>query len=61
MPSLSTILHYLPMVIAPFALFIFSLVSAYVLKFGLRRTGISADYVVFGLFVTLAVVLGGAV
>lgn len=57
--TLQTVLHYLPFVVAPFVLFLFSLVSAYVLKFGLPKTGINFDYILFTFFVVIACLLGG--
>ena len=51
----------LPLLVAPAMLMVFSLVSAYVLKFGVSRTGISFDYVLFSIYVILALVLGGAI
>lgn len=55
------VLHYLPLIVAPVVLALFSLVSAYVFKFGLRRTGISFDYILFAIYVVIALVLGGAI
>ena len=51
----------LALVIAPVAIFIFTLVTAYVLKFGIRRSGINMDYALFALFVIAALVLAKAV
>ena len=59
--SWQTVLHYLPLVVAPVVLALFSLVSAYVFKFGLRGTGISFDYILFALYVIVALILGGAI
>lgn len=56
---LQIVLHYLPLVVAPFVLFLFSLVSAYVFKFGLPKTGINFDYILFTSFVVIACLLGG--
>lgn len=55
------ILDYLPLIVAPVILFLFSLVSAYVFKFGLRNTGIHFDYVIFSLIMIAALALGGAI
>lgn len=59
--TLETVLHYLPLFVAPAVLVLFSIVSAYVLKFGIRRTGIHFDYILFAIFVVLALMLGGAI
>lgn len=59
--SFSTIIQYLPLVVAPVVLALFSFISAYVFKFGLPRTGINQDYVLFVIFVVLACIFGGAV
>lgn len=59
--NLQLILNYLPVVIAPVVLIIFSLISAYVFKFGLKHTGINTDYILFSIFVVIALVLGGAI
>ena len=61
MPVIETIFAFLPLIVAPFILFLFSLVSAYVLKFGMRMTGINADYVIFGVIVILCAVFGGVI
>lgn len=55
------IFDYLPIVVSPVVLFLFSLVSAYVFKFGIRNTGIHFDYVIFSIITVAALVLGGAV
>lgn len=54
-------LHYLPFFVAPIVWFLFSLISAYVFKFGVRRTGIHFDYVLFAIVVIIASVLGGVI
>lgn len=58
---MSEFLDLLPLVVAPFVLVIFSLVSAYIFKFGLPRTNILPDYMVFTIFIVLGLVLGGAI
>ena len=55
------ILHYLPLLVAPIVLFIFTLVSAYVLKFRIPKSGLGFDYIVFTLIILAGLVLGGAI
>lgn len=50
----------LPLLVAPGVLVVFTLVTAYVLKFGLPRTGINFDYILFALVVIVSLVVGGA-
>lgn len=59
--AMQVILGVLPFIIAPCVLAIFSIVSAYVFRFGMPHTGIIPDYVVFSLFVILAALLGGVI
>lgn len=56
---MTAFLSFLPMIVAPFVLCIWSLVSAYVFKLGVRGSGIGFDYIVFTLVVVLGCVLGG--
>lgn len=56
---LETVYNSLPFFVAPFILALFSFISAYVLKFGVRGTGIHADYIMFTFYVVLACLLGG--
>lgn len=58
---LSSILEFLPLIVAPLILLVWSLVSAYVLKFGLRGSGIGMDYIILTALVALALVFGGAI
>lgn len=58
---LQNILYFLPMLVAPFVLLIFTMISAYVLKFNVRRSGLGFDYVIFTLIVLLGLRLGGAI
>ena len=55
------ILHYLPLLVAPIVLFIFTLASAYVLKFRIPNSGLGFDYIVFTLIILAGLVLGGAI
>ena len=59
--TLAFIIERIPVVVAPVVLMIFSLVSAYVFRFGLPRTGINFDYVLFALATVIALVAGGAI
>lgn len=61
MSVISSILHYAPMVLAPFILVVFSMISAYVLKFRLKGGGLGFDYAVFAIVVILCLTLGGAI
>lgn len=58
---LSNVLEFLPLIVAPLILLVWSLVSAYVLKFGLRGSGIGMDYIILTVLVALALVFGGAI
>lgn len=55
------VIRILSFIIAPCILVLFSVVSAYVFKFGLSRTGIIPDYIVFSLFVVIALLAGGVI
>ena len=61
MSVVKSILQSLPMFVAPFILVIFSMVSAYVFRFGLPRTGIHFDYILFVIVVVVALAIGGAI
>lgn len=61
MGVIANIIRYAPMVVAPFVLLIFSMVSAYVMKFRLPRGGLGFDYVIFAIVVILGLKLGGAI
>ena len=50
----------LPNLLAPAALILLSLVTAYVFRFGLPKTGIFFDYLLFAGITLLALVAGGA-
>ena len=58
---LNNILYYAPLVVAPFVLLMFSLISAYVMKFRLPRGGLGFDYAIFTLLVVIGLKLGGAI
>jgi len=56
---LKELLYNLPIVVAPLALVLLTLVTAYVFKIGVAKTGIAFDYVLFVLFIVIALVAGG--
>lgn len=58
---IQAIITYAPLFVAPFVLFLFSLISAFVLRFRLPRGGLGFDYVIFSLIVILGLKLGGAI
>lgn len=58
---LSDFLNSLPLFVAPFILAMYSLVSAYVFKFSIPRSGISFDYIVFTVVVVVSLAIGGAI
>lgn len=58
---LASILSILPLLVAPFILIVWSLVSAFVFKLGLKGSGIGFDYVVFTLIMAIALLAGGAI
>lgn len=53
------ILAMLPLFIAPFILCMFSLVTAYVLKFGLKGSVIHADYMIFVVYILILLLRTG--
>ncbi len=58
---ISKIIYYAPLVVAPFVLLIFSMVSAYVYKFRLAKGGLGFDYIIFTVIILLGLKLGGAI
>lgn len=58
---LAKIIYYAPLVVAPFVLIVFSMVSAYVLKFRIARAGLGFDYIIFTVIILLGLKLGGAI
>lgn len=59
--SLGQIFYYAPLFVAPFLLAIFSLISAYVLRFRLPKSGLGFDYMIFTVILVLALKIGGAI
>lgn len=58
--TIDKVLDLLPLIVAPVVLFVFTLVTAYVFKFGLPRTGIHFDFVLLAIVVVVSLVIGGA-
>lgn len=58
---LEKVLYMAPMIVAPFVLCIFTMISAYVFKFNIRRGGLGFDYFIFTLVVVVGLKLGGAI
>lgn len=58
---MSMILARLPLIIAVGGLVLFSMITAYVMKFGVRNSGIRFDYFLFALYIVVALVLGKAI
>ena len=56
---LTVILNLLSLLVAVFILAVWSLISAYVFRLGLRGSGIGFDYLVFTMFVAIACAAGG--
>lgn len=56
-----TIVGVLSMIVAPVMMVVWSLVSAYVFRLGLRGSGIGFDYIVFTIIVAVALAAGGAI
>ncbi len=52
---------FLAIAVAPLILVFFSLVTAYVLRLGVKGSGIHFDYILFALYVVAALVIGGAI
>lgn len=61
MSVLNAIVSYAPMIVAPFVLILFSLISAYVLKFRLPKGGLGFDYIIFAIVLVLCLTVGGAI
>ena len=59
--TISILISRLPLLIAPFILMMFSMISAYVLRFRLPRGGLGFDYIVFTIIVVVALRIGGAI
>lgn len=58
---LATILDVLPLLVMPFVLLMWSLISAYVFRLGFRGSGIGADYIIFTVIMLIALVRGGVI
>lgn len=58
---LDTLLSALPILVAPFILIVWSLVSAYVFRLGFRGSGIGLDYFIFTLIMVVALKFGGVI
>ena len=61
MEVLATIFQWAPLVVSPFVLLMFSMVSAYVFKFRLPRGGLGFDYIIFTIVLVVGLKLGGAI
>lgn len=61
MSVLNAIVSYAPMIVAPFVLILFSLISAYVLKFRLPKGGLGFDYIIFAIVLVVCLTVGGAI
>lgn len=55
------VLSYLPLIIAPFMVIVFTMVTAYVRKFNIPQSGLMQDYIVLAIIVVAALKLGGAI
>lgn len=55
-----SIAKIVPVIVAPLAMILLSVVTAYVAKIGKPHTGIYFDYVIFVLVIAMALVAGGA-
>ena len=57
---IENILEFLPLIVSPFILLVWSMITAYVFKFGMRGSGIGLDYIIFTILVVAALFFGGA-
>lgn len=57
---LAMIINNLPLFVAPFVLFMFSLITAYVWKFKMPKGGLGFDYVIFTVVIVFGLIAGGA-
>lgn len=61
MSAIQSFLSMIPMFVTPFILALFTFISAYVFRFGMSKSGIHFDYILFSIYVIAACVLGGAI
>lgn len=55
------LIQKLPILIAPVILMLFSMITAYVLKFNIKRSGLGFDYIVFSVLVLVCLYMGGVI
>ena len=58
---LSRIISQLQILSAPLLFVVFSLVTAYVQRFNVDRSGLAADYVMFTILLVVTMYIGGAI
>ena len=55
------ILYWVKMITAPAMLGVFSLITAYVVRFNVPRSGLAFDYFLFTCMLVITMLLGGAI
>lgn len=55
------LIQKLPILIAPVILMMFTMITAYVLKFNIKRSGLGFDYIVFSVLVLVCLYVGGVI
>lgn len=55
------LIQKLPILIAPVILMLFTMITAYVLKFNIKRSGLGFDYIVFSVLVLVCLYMGGVI
>ena len=58
---LSTLLFYVQLFTAPLMLAVFSLVTAYVFRFNVQKSGLASDYLLFTILLVITMYIGGAI
>ncbi len=58
---MNQILEYLPFIVAPFILILWSIISAFVFRLGFKGSGIGLDYMIFTIIIALALLRGGVI
>lgn len=58
---ISVLFYYVQLITAPAMLVVFTLVTAYVFRFNVPKSGLSFDYFLFTLLLVITMYIGGAI
>lgn len=58
---MNNLLQYFNVIGSFVILILFAIISAYVKRFNIKRSGLSQDYVVFAIMIIIALKMGGAI